>query len=165
MPLDSSSRVVMLGGWKRFTGQQIPREKFNRMCQERFQVGAHQLRDMYGMIETNMLAMECENNNMHAPPWVKLSCRDMRDPLQEVPMGKNGIISILDPVSLAYPGFILTEDVGVLRPGTECACGRTTPILQFSRRLEGAELGCCAVSLDRFMCTAQQIGVPEAEVA
>ncbi len=163
MPLDSTSRVVMLGGWKRFTGQQIPRDKFNRMCSERFKIEPQQIRDMYGTIETNMLAIECEYNNMHVPPWVRLTCRDMRDPLQEVPAGKNGIIGILDPVSIAYPGFILTEDVGVVRPGTECGCGRTTSILQFSRRLEGAELGCCAVSLDRFMCTAQQIGAPEEE--
>jgi long-chain-fatty-acid---luciferin-component ligase len=163
VPLDASSRMVMLGGWKRFTGQQIPRAKFNQMCAERLRLEPHQIRDMYGMIETNMLAMECEHNNMHTPPWARLTCRDIRDPQKEVPMGKNGIIGIMDPASIGYPGFILTEDVGVLKPGEECACGRTTPILQFSRRLEGAELGCCAVSLDRFMCMAQQLGAPEDE--
>lgn len=165
VPLDEASRLIMLGGWKRFTGQQIPRDKFNRLCQERLGVSPAQIRDMYGTIETNMLAIECDHNNMHIPPWTRVSVRDVKDPTREVEPGMNGIITILDPVSLAYPGFVMTEDVGVVSSGEDCGCGRTTPILRFSRRLEGAELGCCAVSLDRFMCAAQQLLPPQEETS
>ena len=61
-------------------------------------------------------------------------------------LADGGVIGILDMLSRAYPGFLLTEDIGRIDVDEECACGRTGQMVSFVRRLEGAELGCCAVT-------------------
>jgi long-chain-fatty-acid---luciferin-component ligase len=108
------------------------------------------VRDMYGLVEANMLAIECEHQNKHMPPWCRLSIRDVNNVDQEVARGEEGVIALLDATNMSYPGFILTEDIGAL-VGTECPCGRSGPVVTFYRRMDGREYGCCAVSLEKFI--------------
>lgn len=148
--LDKSSLVVTVGGWKQFTGQEIPRKEFNRICCEMFNIPEENIRDIYGLVEANMVATECKFHNKHVPPWVHVSIRDINDPSKEVEKGKKGIVAILDPSLSSYPGFILTEDVGKIE-NFECECGRKGQIIKFISRLKGAEVGCCAINLEQKM--------------
>lgn len=149
--LDQGSKLITLGGWKRFSGEQIPRERFDRLVIDRLGIAEHQIRDMYGTMEVNMLAVECDHHRKHVPPWCYISLRDADDFDQEVGVGKIGVVGILDSACHSYPGFILTEDVGrILRDGT-CKCGRVGQVLEHERRLEGAELDRCALVLERYL--------------
>lgn len=152
--LDRGSRVVTIGGWKRFTGQMISRREFNQRCAEYLGIEAEQVRDMYGLVEANMLAIECQHQMKHVPPWVRISVRDPKNVAETVAPGRRGVLGILDPLSLSYPCFLLTEDVGRIVHEDLCVCGRTGTVIAFLNRLSGAELGCCAVSLDQFMGAA-----------
>lgn len=67
---------------------------------------------MYGMIESNMLAIECENQRKHVPPWCYISIRDVTDASVELEPGKTGGIAILDALNTAYPGLLLSDDIG-----------------------------------------------------
>ncbi len=152
LPLDRKSKVIMLGGWKRFGGEQISRERLHDLCHERLGLEAHQIRDMYGLVECNMLAIECERGHKHVPPWVRIVIRRLgkaEEVLSEP--HQNGIVSVLDPTGMSYPCFIQTEDVGIVTNDGPCACGRTSQTLKFIRRIDGAELGCCAINLERYM--------------
>lgn len=152
LPLDRKTKVIMLGGWKRFSGEQISRERLVELCHERLGLEAHQVRDMYGLVECNMLAVECEHGHKHVPPWVRIVLRQLGKPDQLVTDPRqSGIVTVLDPTSTAYPCFIQTEDVGIITGDGACACGRTSQTLRFIRRVDGAELGCCAINLERFM--------------
>ncbi|MFJ7770994.1 hypothetical protein ACIQ1J_21930 [Streptomyces sp. NPDC097107] len=54
-----------------------------------------------------------------------------------------------------------------MRPLTPCPCGRTGQAVSFRRRLQGAELGCCAVSIEKFIDSqeiAAECEVPAASV-
>ena len=151
LPLDPGSKIITLGGWKRFTGAQITREQFAALCHDCLGVAPSQVRDMYGLVECNCLAVECEHNHKHVPPWIRMVARD---PLtgEERPDGSQaGQIAILDPSCLAYPGFIETEDVGLVDPVGTCECGRRSQTMEMLRRIEGAEIGCCAVNFEREM--------------
>ncbi|GAA1933508.1 acyl-protein synthetase [Streptomyces sodiiphilus] len=161
LKLDPESLVITLGGWKRYTGESISRRDFDEKVERHLGVPAGRVRDMYGMIESNMLAVECEHHRKHVPPWSYISIRDVEDTSIELPAGRTGVIALLDALSTSYPGFILSEDVGEV-DSSPCPCGRTGQTVSFRRRLQGAELGCCAVSIEKFL-DSQEI-VAECEV-
>jgi long-chain-fatty-acid---luciferin-component ligase len=149
LPLDPDSLVVTLGGWKRFNRERISRGLFGHKLQTYLGIPGERIRDMYGLVESNLLAIECEHHRKHVPPWCHVTVRDIHDRSCEVAPGRTGVIGILDTLSRSYPGFLLTEDVGRVDADEECPCGRTGQTVSFARRLEGAELGCCAVTIER----------------
>ncbi len=148
--LDPESLIIMLGGWKQYTGRSISRAEFDTRAHRVLGVGRDRIRDMYGMIESNMLAIECEYNRKHVPPWCYVSIRDIADPAVELGPGQTGGIAVLDALNTAYPGFLLSDDVGEVDAG-DCPCGRTGQTVRFRRRRHGAELGCCAVSIEKYL--------------
>ncbi|MBH5318814.1 LuxE family acyl-protein synthetase [Paenibacillus sp. GSMTC-2017] len=151
LKLDKGTKIINLGGWKRFCGMEIPREQYNQEIAEYLGIEENQVRDMYGLVESNILAIECEEHSKHVPPWVYFSVRDVKDLSQEVPQGRRGVLAIMDPISLAYPGFILTEDLVYLEKENECACGRVGQKVVYISRIAGAEVGCCAINLEKHM--------------
>ena len=146
--LDQDSLVVTLGGWKRYAGGTIDERRFRTKASRCLGIPQANIRDMYGLIESDMLAIECTHHNKHVPPWCHLSVRDLADPSKEVPDEVRGVIAVLSGLNTSYPAFVLTEDVGTRREG-ECGCGRRGQMVTFSRRLEGAEAGCCALNVER----------------
>ncbi|TDZ99226.1 acyl-protein synthetase [Mycobacteroides salmoniphilum] len=150
LTLDPDSLIIMLGGWKQYTGNSISRDDFNEKAQRVLGVDRTRIRDMYGMIESNMLAIECEHQRKHVPPWCYISIRDVTDATVELEPGKTGGIAILDALNTAYPGFLLSDDIGEVDEG-DCPCGRTGQTVKFRRRRQGAELGCCAVSIEKYI--------------
>ncbi|HPX36278.1 MAG TPA: acyl-protein synthetase [Mycobacterium sp.] len=152
LALDPDSMIIMLGGWKQYTGRSISRAEFDDKARRFLGVDPSRIRDMYGMIESNMLAIECEHRRKHVPPWCYVSIRDITDPAIELKSGKTGGIAILDAINTAYPGFLLSDDVGEV-DDSDCPCGRTGQTVRFRRRRQGAELGCCAVSIEKYIDT------------
>ncbi len=148
LKLDEDSLVVTLGGWKRYTGTTIDERRFREKAARCLGIAPANIRDMYGLIESDMLAIECEHHNKHVPPWCHVSVRDITDPSKEVRDGVRGVIAVLSGLNTSYPAFILTEDVGIRSDGA-CECGRRGQMVAFSRRLKGAEVGCCAVNIER----------------
>jgi long-chain-fatty-acid---luciferin-component ligase len=156
LPLDPGSFAITLGGWKRFNRERICRAVFDRKLETYLGIQPGNSRDMYGMIESNLLAVECEHHRKHLPPWCHVTVRDVNDFSVELPTGQVGVIGILDTLSRSYPGFLLSEDVG--RVETEqCPCGRSGQVISFVRRLQGAELGCCAVTIERHMAGKESV--------
>lgn len=156
LELDRETKVITMGGWKRFTGMEIPREEFNRECAEYLGVRPDQIRDIYGLIEGNIVAIECSHHRKHVPPWVHFSVRDPDDFRQEVPDGRRGVLAIIDPTCLAYPAYILTEDVVDLDETSSCPCGRNGQKVSIIGRVTGAEVGCCAINLDKVMYAGER---------
>ncbi len=156
LQLDPESMIIMLGGWKQYTGRSISREEFDANAERLLGVEPARIRDMYGMIESNMLAIECEHHRKHVPPWCYVSIRDITDPAVELAPGRTGGIAILDALNTSYPGFLLSDDVGEVDE-SDCPCGRTGQTVRFRRRRQGAELGCCAVSIEKYLDSQQVV--------
>lgn len=151
LQLDRDSMVITLGGWKRFTGQMISRREFNTMCEEYLGIAASGVRDIYALVESNALAIDDEHQIKHVSPYVHFTVRDMNDLSKEVPDGEKGILGILDPLALATPGMILTEDIVALVPEMSPS-GRSGQRMEYIMRAPSSmEFGCCAVNLEKKM--------------
>lgn len=151
LQLDRGSRVITLGGWKRFTGQMISRREFNLMCQEYLGIDPNSVRDIYALVESNVMAIDDEHQVKHVSPYVHFTVRDMNDLSREVAPGEKGVLGILDPLALATPGMILTEDIVILLPG-ESPSGRSGQRMEYVMRAPSSlEFGCCAVNLEKTM--------------
>ncbi len=147
--LDKNSYVITLGGWKRFSGQMISRVDFNNECMEYLGAEKSQIRDMYALVESNVVAIDDEHGVKHVSPFVHFSVRDPKQLDKEVAIGETGQLAILDPLAISTPGFILTEDLVRLLP-KENKSWRSGQRLQYIMRLpESSEFGCCAVNLDK----------------
>ncbi|MZQ85148.1 LuxE family acyl-protein synthetase [Paenibacillus sp. 5J-6] len=148
--LDKQSQVITLGGWRSFTGREINRLEFYEQIAQVFGVRQGQVRDMFGLVETNFMAIECEHHAKHVPPWVHFSIRNLDKLEQEVAHGEPGRLVVYDPTSLSYPGFIMTDDL-VYADSNPCPCGRKGQVVNYMYRIKGAEVGCCAINLEKFM--------------
>lgn len=147
--LDPYSMVITLGGWKKYAAEAIPAQDFRERCRDLLAVRPANVRDMYGMVESNMLAVECHLHRKHVPPWSYVSIRDSGDVGRELAPGNAGTIAILDALNTSYPGFLLTDDVGDVETGT-CGCGRTGQVLNFHRRGKGGGFGHCPVDVESY---------------
>lgn len=149
LKLDKSTLIITLGGWKRFSGEMLSRNEFNEECVEYLGVQPEQIRDIYALVESNVVAIDDEHGVKHVSPYIHFSVRDPKNLDQEVAIGKVGQLAILDPLSRSTPGFILTEDLVRLLPKTEND-PRSGQRVEYVMRLpESAEFGCCAVNLDK----------------
>jgi long-chain-fatty-acid---luciferin-component ligase len=149
--LGKTGRVITTGGWKRYTGQIITRDDFIQKCADAFGIKRDQYRDMYGLIELNQLSIECSNHKKHVPPFSEFFIRDLENHTKLCPDGKEGLISIIDPTVMAYPGFLITQDVGVVHHEYKCACGRTSTIMNIIGRAPLAEDINCSITLDQYL--------------
>nr|VFK17275.1 MAG: long-chain-fatty-acid---luciferin-component ligase [Candidatus Kentron sp. LFY] len=151
LKLDKNSYVVTIGGWKRFTGEMLSRTEFDELCMECLGVRKDQVRDIYGLSESNVFAIDDEFGEKHVSPFAHFSVRDPQQLDRELEIGEPGQLAILDPMMLAQPGFLLTEDVVRLLPG-KSKSGRSGQRMEYVERLPDAgEFGCCAIHLDKRM--------------
>jgi long-chain-fatty-acid---luciferin-component ligase len=88
---------------------------------------------------------------------VHFSVRELDDFRQEVDDGRYGVLAIIDPTCLAYPAYILTEDIVYLDESSSCPCGRNGQKVNFVARITGAEEGCCAINLEKAMYAYEKV--------
>lgn len=147
--LDKSAYIITLGGWKRFDGDMISRKEFYDECKTYLGVDRSQIRDIYGLVESNALGIDDEFQVKHVFPLAHFSVRDPEFLADEKPIGERGQLAILDPLTLSTPGMILTEDM-VKLIAEKSPSGRNGQRMQYIMRIPTAtEFGCCAVNLEK----------------
>jgi len=141
--------VVTAGGWKRFSGEAIPRPAFEALVAEYLcDIPSHRFRDCFNMVELNAALFECEQQRKHVPPWLRLLALDP-EALEPVAEGELGLLACLDPSPTSYPGFVLTDDFARVREAGRCACGRVSQTVEPVRRVTRVEARGCALKIDR----------------
>jgi long-chain-fatty-acid---luciferin-component ligase len=140
--------IVTAGGWKRYSGQAIPRPEFEeRLGQQFVGLTPGRFRDCFNMVELNTILVECEHQVKHIPPWLRILTLDPRT-LTPVAGEEAGLLAFLDPTATSYPGFVLTDDFARLTPEGTCPCGRSGPGLELVRRVSRVESRGCALKID-----------------
>ncbi len=151
LSLNSGARIITMGGWKRHTGKVILKEDFIRKCENIIGVSPSQIRDTYGSIVLNQLSIECASHSMHVPPFAEMYTRNLNDNSIICKDGELGVLSVLDPTLVTYPGFILTEDVACLKHDYNCLCGRTSTVVEIIGKVPKADANNCSITLDQYL--------------
>jgi long-chain-fatty-acid---luciferin-component ligase len=98
------------------------------------------------MVELNTVVFECEAAHKHIPPWLIVEALDP-ETQEPVPAGEMGVLAYWDALPTGYPGFVISDDFGVLDP-SGCECGRPGPTMSFMRRVTAADDRGCARAMD-----------------
>ena len=156
-PGDWAGRLIVMtvGGWKTSERESISPVKLRRQVSERLGIEPKDIRDGYSMVEINTAFVECQQHRKHIPPWVEVAVMSPRR-FEPVEAGVEGMLAFFDPTATSFPGFILSEDVGVRREDP-CPCGIPGPSLMGVRRMTRVEARGCALA-------SVPIGSPAASV-
>jgi long-chain-fatty-acid---luciferin-component ligase len=146
--LPTGSSVITIGGWKRRSGEEIPRDRFDERVAAAFGLAdVSEVRDTFNMVELNSVLVECAARRKHVPPWLTIYARSPKT-LEVLPRGESGVLSFVDPSAVSYPAFVLSDDVGRIEGGP-CSCGAHGQSVVVERRVSSVEGRGCARKLDR----------------
>jgi phenylacetate-coenzyme A ligase PaaK-like adenylate-forming protein len=138
------AKVIHSGGWKKLESKKVSKEIFNKNVSEIIGNSSEDIHDMYGMVEqVGVVFIDCEHGNKHVPNFADVI---IRDPLtmEEVNIGKQGIIEIISVLPESYPGqATITEDLGLLMGIDDCKCGRKGKYFRFLSRIKESETRGC----------------------
>lgn len=121
MPLKFTT-IMETGGMKG-RREEITRAELHTLLGKAFQL--ENIHSEYGMTELFSQAYSKGKGIFVCPPWMKVICRDLQDPLTLLPNGKRGGLNIIDLANQNSCSFIATEDVGIVHEnGTFEVLGR-----------------------------------------
>ena len=142
LAMREGSLVLFGGGWKSFTGEKITREKLVATMCENLNLPPERILEGYSMTEINVFMLRCDYGRFHIPPLIEPVIFDEELALVE---GNDvrGVFGFLDPLAMAYPGFIVSGDEVRLVNG-ECQCGLSGPAVTEIGRARAREIKGCA---------------------
>ena len=140
----SQSLMLLGGGWKQHTGQQISHAQFQDLAGQVLGLAPERIRDFYGMVEHGIPYMSCEAGSHHVPIYARVCALDPGT-LRVLPEGEEGLLKLITPYNRATPAIsVLSTDLGLVRSG--CACGRPGRYLVFRGRAGVRKHMGCAIS-------------------
>jgi len=148
--IESSGENLLLGDkWTVGTGGGgwlgIQQEYLYKRIGKVLAIPSENCRDIYGMAESTFPFPSCKGHYYHIPhtivqPFV------LDEDMEPLGFGETGRWAFLDPVSVAYPGYIITEDKVTMLEACP-VCGRPGPVLKppVSRMSGPEDVGCSAM--------------------
>jgi hypothetical protein len=129
------------GGWKSFDGERLSEPALLELVERATGVRKDAVVEAYSMTEIGALMMKCGHGRFHVPPHLETIILDAALEPVEGDDAK-GILGVMDPFALSYPGFLITGDC-VHRVRSPCACGLAGDSLLSVGRAAGAEVKGC----------------------
>jgi len=111
-PMALKHTSIMETGGMKGRREELTRTELHIVLRQAFQLS--EIHSEYGMTELFSQAYSKGNGIFECPPWMKVVCRDLQDPLTLLPDGKRGALNIIDLANQNSCSFIATEDVGIV---------------------------------------------------
>ncbi len=116
-PMQLVHTIVMETGGMKGRREEWTRGEVHDLLKEK--LGLNYIHSEYGMTELLSQAYSQGNGIFRCPPWMRISLREMDDPLSPVPLPESGntargLINVIDLANRDTCGFIATDDIGVL---------------------------------------------------
>lgn len=109
-PMPLKHTVVMETGGMKGRRPELVREELHAILQKAFSLEA--VHSEYGMTELLSQAWSRGDGRYRCPPWMRVSLRDVNDPLSRVETGRIGGIDVIDLCNIGSCPFISTQDLG-----------------------------------------------------
>ncbi len=114
--------IIETGGMKG-KRKEIVRQALHDVLCRQFHVPV--VHSEYGMTELFSQAYSKGHGVFNCPPWMKVLCRDIHDPLDTLKNGGSGCLNIIDLANKDSVSFIATDDMGtVFNDGSFSVSGR-----------------------------------------
>jgi len=111
-PMALKHTSIMETGGMKGRREELTRIELHAVLCKAFQLT--EIHSEYGMTELFSQAYSKGSGIFECPPWMKVVCRDLQDPLSLLPPGKRGALNIIDLANQNSCSFIATEDVGIV---------------------------------------------------
>ena len=111
-PMLLKHTTIMETGGMKGRREELTRSELHAQLCQAFQVNV--IHSEYGMTELFSQAYSKGKGIFECPPWMKVTCRDLQDPLSLLPNGKRGALNIIDLANQNSCAFIATEDLGIV---------------------------------------------------
>lgn len=111
-PMKLNHTTIMETGGMKGRREELTRTELHAQLCKAFQV--NEIHSEYGMTELFSQAYSKGKGLFECPPWMKVVCRDIQDPLTLLPNGKRGALNIIDLANQNSCAFLATEDVGIV---------------------------------------------------
>lgn len=148
LTLSPRSMIILGGGWKQFAADKVDKRELYQMAEETLGIKEDNIREIFGVVESNVLYCGCSNHHFHVPVYGHVI---IRDPItfEPVPDGTPGLLNLLSPLVGSMPvGSIVTDDIAILHDGRECGCGIKSPYFEVLGRTGMTEIKTCAANAD-----------------
>jgi hypothetical protein len=111
-PMALKHITIMETGGMKGRREELTRTELHAKLCEAFHLD--EIHSEYGMTELFSQGYSKGKGVFECPPWMKVVCRDIQDPLTLLPNGKRGALNIVDLANQNSCAFIATEDVGIV---------------------------------------------------
>ncbi|MHA1143985.1 MAG: LuxE/PaaK family acyltransferase [Candidatus Helarchaeota archaeon] len=167
--LGKNGYVITGGGWK----PRDPQNKYGKRTRDELEeeisrlldVPRENIRDFFGATESIMGIPECVHyedgkmvKTLHVSPFCYVYAVSIED-LKPLPPGKPGIGVIIDFLARSYPGFILTDDIIVVKQNP-CPCGIAGQTIEYVERVSELEERGCAFKIQDQLFSDEYLKIP-----
>lgn len=142
--LKKGSKILLGGGWKQFYTEQVDKQTFYDLAWKVLGVPEEDVVEFFGAVEHPILYCDCKNHHFHIPIYGRVAIRDV-ETLEPLGMDQIGLVNLMTPMVKATPILsVMTDDLGVIRDGSQCGCGIASPYLEIIGRVGMKEIKTCA---------------------
>lgn len=142
--LKKGSKILLGGGWKQFYTEQVDKKTFYDLAWKVLGVPEEDVVEFFGAVEHPILYCDCKNHRFHIPIYGRVAIRDV-ETLEPLGMDQVGLVNLMTPMVKATPIIsVMTDDLGVIRDGSDCGCGITSPYLEIIGRVGMKDIKTCA---------------------
>lgn len=108
--IDLSNAIVMDTGGMKGRRKEIVREEVHAILKKGLHCGA--IHSEYGMTELLSQAYSAKDGIFHCPDWMRLTLREMEDPLSVSDQLTSGGVNVIDLANILSCSFLATQDIG-----------------------------------------------------
>lgn len=143
LKLSHRSKILLGGGWKQFSDEEIDREQLLGLVQETLGIERQNVFEFFSAVEHPLPYVKCKDGHFHVTVYSRVIIRDV-DSLEPVPMGMPGLLSFVSPLVGSMPlTSVVTDDLAVLHEGMDCGCGIASPYFELQGRAGVSQIKTC----------------------
>ncbi len=111
---DLKRTIVFETGGMKGRRAEMPKAELHKILSEAF--GVEYIASEYGMCELFSQAYSKGGGVFHTPCQMRVKICELNDPFSSAPIGRSGVVNLIDLANVDSCSFIATEDIGRLLP-------------------------------------------------
>jgi len=151
LKMSRHSKVLLGGGWKQYSGEQIDSGKLFEGVEETLGIPRENCFEFFSAVEHPLPYVKCKNGHFHVPIYSRVFIRDVNT-LKPVPDGQLGLLSFVTPLVGSMPLLsVVTDDLAISHPALKCGCGISAPYFDLKGRAGAGGIKTCTTEASELL--------------